>query len=112
MSAADISRLMRILFNSSYVGADLSDYGLSLLAKSEFKAGIVRDLPSTLSVAHKFGESGDSQYYQLHETALVYLDEDTYLITVMTKGKKTDQLANCIAEISKITYNRFKHAQQ
>ncbi len=104
MTAEGISKFLRVLFNSSYVGADLSEYALSLLSQSEFKLGITHYLPQQTKVSHKFGEAGDPQFTQLHETGIVYANDNTYLITVMTKGKKTDQLASCIATISQMTY--------
>lgn len=107
MSASAVSRFLRVLYNSSYLTAENSEFALSLLSKSDFQEGLAKGLPKSIKMAHKFGEQGDAQFKQLHETGIVYLNGNAYVITVMTRGKDMKNLSNFIADISKMVYNRF-----
>ncbi len=107
MSASGVSRFMRVLYNSSYLTPEASEFALDLLSKAEFADGICNALPKGQKLAHKFGEQGDSEFKQLHETAIIYLDNIAYNLTVMTKGKDMKKLSNFISGVSKIAYNRF-----
>ncbi len=61
----------------------------------------------TVPIAHKFGESGTPIEMQLHESAIVYLKNKPYLLTVMTKGKDNKTLSKLIGEISAVTYKNM-----
>ena len=87
MNVRDVSIFMKALYNGSYLSPINSEYALEMLTRCEFKQGVVAGLPADISVAHKFGESGDPTEKQLHETALVYLNGHNYLITIMTRGQ-------------------------
>ncbi len=101
------SLFMRALYNASYLTINNSEYAVKLLSTSEFKEGIIKGLPKDVKIAHKFGESGNTQEIQLHESAIVYLKDNTYLITVMTKGKDNKILSKLISDISAITYRNL-----
>ncbi len=107
-TAQNYSLFMRLIYNASYLNEENSAFAAELLSQSTFKDGIVKGLPAGTSVAHKFGEAGDASEIQLHESALVYLDNRAYLLTVMTKGKDLKTLSNVIAEISKAVYESQK----
>ena len=101
----DYSLFMRTIYNASYLSIDDSEYAAELLAKCNFIDGIVKGLPKEVRVIHKFGESGNLTVRQLHETAIVYVNEKPYLLTIMTKGKDAKKLAELISEISSTVYN-------
>ena len=105
------SLFMRSLYNASYLSIDNSEFAAKLLSTCDFKDGIVNGLPKGIKIAHKFGESGTPQEMQLHESAIVYLKNNPYLITVMTKGKDNKTLSKLISEISAKVYNNLA-AQQ
>lgn len=111
LSAADISKFLRVLYNSSYLSSLYSEYALSLLTKSDFTKGILQGVSDGTKVAHKFGErytTGD--LIQLHETAIVYRGSASYALTIMTEGKNMDELSSLIGIVSKICFNQ-KNAQ-
>ncbi len=112
ITANEYSRFMRLLYNASYLSNQNSDYALELLCKSDFKKGITKGIPDNIIVAHKFGESAsgnrDNLTNQLHESGIFYCNNQTYLLTVMTKGKKIDLMPDVLAEISMEVYNTFK----
>ena len=108
IDVSDLSKFMNILYNATYLNKSNSEYALSLLIESSFTQGIVSGIPADIKVAHKFGETGNNTEAQLHETAIVYLDNDPYLITIMTKGKDVQRLPEALSGLSKITYQKMK----
>jgi beta-lactamase class A len=108
MDVGDLSKFMRILYNATYLTKENSEFVLSLLSQSSFNKGIVNGLPPEIKVAHKFGETGTSTEAQLHETAIVYIGNDPYLITIMTKGKNVQLLPAALSGLSRIAYEKMK----
>jgi beta-lactamase class A len=89
VSSKDYSIFMEALFNATYLTIKNSEYAVSLLTKSDYEDGIRKGIPvGNLRIAHKFGESGTNVNKQLHESAIFYINNEPYLITVMTKGNK------------------------
>lgn len=99
------SYFMRSIYNASYLTIPNSEYAAEFLSKCEFNEGIVKGLPSNVKIIHKFGEAGTESEKQLHESAIVYLKDRPYLLTVMTKGRDPKKLPKLIQEISQMTYN-------
>jgi len=108
MDVSDLSKFMRILYNATYLSKENSEFVLSLLSQSSFNKGIVNGLPAETKVAHKFGETGTATEAQLHETAIVYIGRDPYLITIMTKGNNVQLLPSALSDLSRITYEKMK----
>ncbi|MEO5776930.1 MAG: serine hydrolase [Flavobacterium sp.] len=108
----DYSLFMRTIFNAGYLTIKNSEYAAELLAKCEFKEGIAKGLPANIKMAHKFGESGNQIEKQLHETAVVFLDNKGYLITVMTKGNDMKKLSNLIGDISRVVYQDISNESE
>ena len=107
MSAKDYSKFPEALYNTAYLTINSSEYATSLLSECNFKDGLLKGLPEGEQVAHKFGEWSDGVGYELHESGIVYLNHEPYLITVMTAGPDIHKLADVIGDLSKITYDYF-----
>ncbi|MFM2229219.1 MAG: hypothetical protein RL607_477 [Bacteroidota bacterium] len=107
VNVRDVSLFMRALFNASYLSISDSEYATSLLTQSDFKLGIAASLPKGVSFSHKFGEAGDAIEKQLHETAIVYIENRPYMVTIMTKGKSFDELPEVIKQISGMVYREM-----
>jgi beta-lactamase class A len=105
MCVSDYSKFMRALFNASYLNRENSEYAIELLKGSDFKNGIVKGLPKNLRVAHKFGEEGTLNNQELHESAIIYLENAPYLLTIMTKGKDITKQSKVLEDISSKVYN-------
>jgi beta-lactamase class A len=110
LSAQQYSYFMRAIYNASYLTIEDSEYAAELLTKCDFKDGILKGLPKDIQVAHKFGESGTPIDRQLHESAIVYLNDKPYLITIMTKGKDIKVLSKLMGDISQLVYNNMVSA--
>ncbi len=111
ISANEYSIFLRALFNAGYLNIKDSEFAVGLLTKSDFKNGIVNGLPSNVQLAHKFGESGDADEKQLHESAIIYLNNNPILITIMTKGKDMKKLPQVLKEASNLVYNQMQSIQ-
>jgi len=109
MNCVDVSRFLRLLFNSSYTQPELSEYALELLTAVRYENGIRTAFPPEVTIAHKFGERGfqNSPEKQLHETALVYLKDRVLLITIMTKGENFSAQEDLIRKLSGLIAGRF-----
>lgn len=107
ITAKDFSIFMRVLYNSSYLNNKNSEFATELLAKCNFKDGLMNGLPSNIKAAHKFGEAGDPNEKQFSESAIVYLGNNPYILTVMVKGKDYSKLPDIIKQISGIVYQNM-----
>jgi beta-lactamase class A len=107
VTAHGYSGFLRILFNASYLGRDMSEYALRLLTAEDFSAGIQAGVPKGVTVAAKFGETPSARYggtRQLHEFGIVYHPRGPYILGVMTEGDDLAAQAGIIREISAATY--------
>ena len=72
------------------------------LAQSDFNDGLRRGVPSSIAVAHKFGERFlESGERHLHDCGIIYHPTNPYLLCVMTRGTDFDALSALIGDISK-----------
>ena len=101
LSAEDFSVFLKVLFNAGYLSIENSEYAIKLLTECDFKDGFVKGLPAGTPIAHKFGEWGDGGVnHELHESGIIYIDGEAYILTVMTSGKSIPELAKTIQELS------------
>ena len=98
------SKFFRVLYDAGYLSISSSEYAISLLTQCDFKDGIVQPIPASVKVAHKFGETGFGDTHELHESAIVFLNNSPYLITIMTKGPDVNKQKISIANISRAVY--------
>jgi len=106
MNVKDYAGFFRILYNASYLSKEMSSKALKLLTKVTFDKGIIAGVSNNIKVAHKFGERGYAMnsIKQLHDCGIVYHPKKPFLLCVMTRGDKIENLEDVIQEISKYTY--------
>lgn len=107
ITAKNFSAFLNVLFNASYLSRENSEFAIELLEECDFKIGMVKGLPINTIIAHKFGEMGDSTTRQLHESGLIYIHNEPYLLTIMTKGYDVKELPEIISTMSKMVYQDF-----
>ncbi len=107
ISAKQYSAFFKVLFNATYLNRKDSEFAASLLSECDFKEGLIKELPKNVKVAHKFGEAGTDELHELSESGIVYVENNPYLLTVMTKGHQLNKLSTIISEISKLVYNKM-----
>jgi beta-lactamase class A len=107
----DFASFFRILYNASYLNRDMSEFALSILSETTFKAGISAGVPDTTVVAHKFGERVVKNLetkavteQQLHDCGIVYHPKTPYILCVMTQGQDLTKQSAFIADISRYVY--------
>lgn len=105
MNVVDYSKFFRILYNASYISKEHSEYAAELLSTCDFKEGFEKGLPPATKLIHKFGEGGDGHIVQLSESGIFYLNNQHFLLTVMTKGQDMKRLPEVLSQISNIVYN-------
>jgi len=102
MTVADYSKFMRILYNSTYLSRDMSEFALYIMSKSHFEQGILAGVGPNTTVSHKFGERDIEGMKQLHDCGIIFYDSGPCLLCVMTRGGDFVQLEQVIADITKI----------
>jgi len=108
ISAADISLFMRTLYNATYLTINNSEYATRLLSNGEYKnEGKVMGLPTSVRMAREYGVCNDSEDKELHESAIIYVNNCPYIITIMTKGNDLRQLSQVINQISVAVYKQI-----
>lgn len=109
LNAKDISKFLRVLYNSSYTTPELSEYALDLLTKVTFKDGMRQSIPENIVMAHKFGERGysNSKVNELHETSIIYLEGRPILLTILTRGTNQLKQAAMIRNLTKISFDHL-----
>ena len=108
ISAKEYSLFMRALYNGTYLNIENSEIGTELLSQCDFNKGLIAGLPKGTKVAHKFGEAGNVSGQQLCESAIVYVNDSAYVLTIMTSGKDYKKLPEIIKEISTNVYQSMK----
>ncbi len=94
--------IFRILYNASYLKPEMSERALAVLEGSEFKEGLTGELPTNIKVAHKFGVRAYVEgEQQLHDCGIVYHKDSPYMICIMTRGSKYENLSAYIKKTSK-----------
>ncbi len=104
----------RILYNASYLNAEMSELALSYLCNSKHSGGIRAAIPTAYNVAHKYGErdvfdsKGKRQTLQLHHFGIVYYPNKPFLIGVMTRGSNKEAKEKIIRDLSRITFENVE----
>lgn len=106
ISAKDYSLFMRTIYNAAYLTIAHSEYAAELLSTTDFKDGFAKGFPSTIKMIHKFGESGTEQERCLNESGIIYVNNKSYILTVMTKGKEFKSLSATISDIAAMVYQQ------
>lgn len=101
----EFSKFYRLLYHASYLNRSASEYALKLMEGSEFMGGLQQSLPHGASLVHKFGERETKDgLYQFHDSGIVYLKGNAYLIIAMTEGKNMDTLKSIVPELASVCY--------
>jgi len=110
LSVQTYASFFRILYNASYLSREASNGALWVLAKSQYRDGIVAGVPADVEVAHKFGEQSDAPMgtMHLHDCGIVYYPDHPYLLCIMSKGTKFEPLRDVIKDISATIFEEVR----
>lgn len=109
ISPKTYSILFRVLYNASYLNKKSSQILLKILSRTTFQAGIVSGIDdSQINIANKFGFRKLKGRCQLHESAIIYLAGNPYLVSIMTEGENEENLYSILRGISALVYRSCK----
>lgn len=109
ITAYDYSRFWRVLYNATYLNAEMSERAMSELSEVDFKDGLVAGAPSSYRVAHKFGlltikdEKQNIIGREMHDCGVLYDKDSPYILCVMTKSQADiPRIKDFIKNVSKL----------
>lgn len=111
ITAKNYSNLFRILYNASYLRPEYSNIILDQLSESTFRNALAAGVPDDIRVAHKFGETSAKDGLTgktsviLNDCGVIYKKDAPYILCVMTRGEKHEELERIIKEISERVYH-------
>jgi len=108
MSVTEYAAFFRILYNSSYLNRTMSEKALSILSETSFSGGLKGGVPENINIAHKFGERIFENKKQLHDCGIIYLQDNNYLLCIMTRGNDFYLMEKVISEISQEVFSTMK----
>lgn len=85
ISAKEYTRLLRVLYTSSYLDPKNSEKILEYMENANFHEFLSQGIPSEVKFAHKYGENKNEFIFA--DSGIVYVPEKPYMITVLIKGK-------------------------
>ncbi len=116
ISPRTFSYFLRVLYNSSYLTAEMSEKALALMSGKNFQYGIRSAVPETITVADKFGErilqEGSRQASELHDCGIIYYPGRPYLLCVMTRGSNLNTLPAVLKDVSAVVYSAVEAQSQ
>ncbi len=95
-SAKEYSRVLRVLYTSSFLERKNSQKILELLDKAKFKNFLSRGVPADVTFPHKYGENANEKIFA--DTGIVYVPNKPYMITVIFKSKDVTEESVKFAE--------------
>jgi beta-lactamase class A len=105
LTPRNFASMFRILYNASYLSEANSERALELLIRTAFRDGLVAGVPEGVRVANKFGERVDDGVTKLHDCGIVYHPARPYVLCVMSEGRRFEDLAQLIAEVSRLAFD-------
>ncbi len=116
LTARQMGGLFRLLFDATFLSAEMSERVLALGGRSTFREGLVAGLPRQTKASHKFGEFigelGGKLVTQLHDCGVIYAPKGPYVLCVMTRGDDIATLSKVVAEVSRIVYDGLDEARR
>ncbi len=85
ISAKEYTRLLRVLYTSSYLKPENSEKILTYMTEAKFRDYLSQGLPGDVRFAHKYGENKEQHIFA--DSGIVYIRNKPYMLTVILKGK-------------------------
>lgn len=103
LTTREVSAFLKGIFNGTLLSPESSDRAAELLSKGQFLEGFAASFPKEMPMWHKYGEWHDGLgMHELHETAVFFVGERAYLLTVMTRGRDSQQLAEILRTAARV----------
>lgn len=105
ISVRNYAKIIRVLYNASYLNRADSEEILRILTQSEFTEGLRAGVPRSVQVANKYGRRNHANTTELHDCGIVYYPGNPYLLCIMTQGTDADRMGDAIQSISALVYH-------
>lgn len=103
--AEDLFHILELIYKGEDVNRKYSNFMLDVLKKQQVNGRLDLYLPSGIVIAHKTGTLDKLE----HDVGIVYLQNCTYIICILTSNNKTNiEGKEIIGTISKIVYDAYK----
>jgi beta-lactamase class A len=106
-TAYDTARFFKKLYDGELVDEEYSNKMLELLRAQRLNDKIPKYLPDDVAIAHKTGELDG----YTHDAGIVYLENNEYIIVVLSKSNNPSLAKSRISNISKSVYDYFANMQ-
>ena len=111
ISAKEYTRLLRVLYTSSYLEPENSQKILEYMFRATFKDYLSQGIPSDIKFAHKYGENVEQNIFA--DSGIVYVPDRPYMLTVIFKGEDSsletrEKVVKLMKEISEHAYETSK----
>ncbi len=111
VSAKDYSRMLRVLYTSSFLERENSEKILDLMSKASFHDYLSQGIPNDVKFAHKYGENLEQNIFA--DSGIVYVPGKPYMLTVILHGKDSSEATrqwalNLMKDISTHAYEASK----
>jgi len=107
ISAKEYSLFLKVLYNASYLTIAHSEQATAIMSTCDFKDGFYKGLPEGTKMAHKYGMARYNNDHELGESALIFVNNNAYILTVFTRGKDPDKLPAVLQQIAGKVYNNI-----
>lgn len=110
LSAKEYSIIFRALYSASYLNDNDSQKLLSYLSQSAFDEYAKQGLPQDIVFSHKIGVDVDKSIFL--DSGIVYAENRSYILTVMTSSKNELSAQKIMADVSEKVYNYVKNYEE
>lgn len=112
ISLKDYSNMFRMLYNASYLNRRNSEAALALLARADFKEGLLAGIPKDVRVASKFGFfdplPNSNEVYLFNQCAIVYHPDRPFLLCASIPSETVEEFRESMkyaGTLGKVVYN-------
>jgi beta-lactamase class A len=106
LTASEYSMFIKAIYNSTFNSPEYSQYASEMMENSTFKEGFAKGFPKGTKMWHKFGEwSAEGLPNELHQSGVVVIGDNQYILTIMTRGLGFDNLIKVLAMLSNRVYS-------
>jgi hypothetical protein len=108
LSIVDLAKFLRLVYNSTYVNDnDLSERLIKLMAENNHTEAIHAAFDPGTKIAGLDKDVRKNGVSEMQEMAIVYVNDNPYLIGVFCKGKESDKLHEVITQVTVTCKNAY-----
>jgi len=105
-SADDISLLLKLIYQEKLINKEASQLMLEILLKQQQGERLQRYLPTDIKIAHKCGDLDNLE----NDGGIIWLEDDVYILVVLTSRMSNLQCKQTIGKISKFVYDKMEES--